>query len=87
MPLILPNTAAGPVAGDAVVAAGGRGRVGAVAVVVAREMNSQGRVGLEAASPPQPALKCWAPISFWLHIEALKPSPGVHLPCQPGICW
>jgi hypothetical protein len=39
------------------------------------------------ALPPWLALNHWAPISFWLHIEALNASPGLHLPCQPGICW
>ena len=50
-------------------------------------MNSHGLSALTCLSPPWPALNHWAPISFWLHSEAFQPSPGVHLPCQPGICW
>ena len=36
------------------------------------------------ALPPQEALKYWAPISFWLQLEPLNCSPGVHFAFQPG---
>ena len=34
--------------------------------------------------PPKPALKYWAPMSFWLQSAAMNLSPGTQRPCHPG---
>ena len=87
MPLILPNTAAGPVTGTPRLPPA----VDAVCVPwppkSRGETNSHGSCSRMPASPPKPALYQRAPISFWLQWVAVNWSPGMQRPCQPGSCW
>ena len=56
-------------------------------VVVARRQELPGGRSLTPASPPHPASKCLAAISFPLQLAVLNCSPSTQVPCQSFSFW